>query len=183
MARRMTSLIGALALVSGATAATAAPSSAATAAAGMGGTRVAVAPALATYLGQAGIVPSTVGPANAKMYKGTLAVRFPIAGMANGGDRIKHVGGVALTGDHDRIALKRFWIDVKRGKVSGRVNGSIGDVGRVDLFRLAKSQRPKLGAIRLVLTRAAAGALNQTFDVNRFDAGDNFGFATVKPGS
>jgi hypothetical protein len=60
------------------------------------------------------------------------------------------------------------------------VNGSIGDVGRVDVFRLAESKRPGLGDVRLVMTRTAAGALNSTFDVKRFSKGDNFGFAKVR---
>jgi hypothetical protein len=81
---------------------------------------------------------------------------------------------------HERIALKRFWIDLDRGRVSAAVNGSIGDVGRVDVFRLAESKRPGLGDVRLVMTRTAAGALNSTFDVKRFSKGDNFGFAKVR---
>ena len=174
--RRMASLVGALALSVGATAtATGAATAAPESGKALGSTRVAIAPAAVKYLTKANVTPSATGKAKAFTYNGTLAVRFPISDVAMNGNRIKHVGGVALTaGKHD-IMLKRFWIDLNRGKVSGLVNG--GD--RADLFKLAKSNRAKLGDVRLVLTRAAAGALNKTFDVHHFSRGANFGFATV----
>lgn len=106
-----------------------------------------------------------------------MAVNFPISGTAQGGDRVKHTGGIALRDGHERITLRRFWIDLDRGRLSGLVNGS----DRVDLFTLKiPSRRPALGQVRLNLTGAAARAVNQTFGVKAFARGDTFGFASVR---
>ncbi len=65
--------------------------------------------------------------------------------------------------------------------MSGNVAGSIGNVGRADLFTLGLSHRPWLGLLSLRLTATAAGVLNATFGVSAFAAGDTFGYATVVP--
>lgn len=140
-----------------------------------GNTRVAVAPRVAKIVTNAGIEVNTFGGAKAFGYEGTLAVRFPISGTAGGGDRIKHVGGIRLSAGHASIKLSRFRINLDEGMVSARVNGD----ARAKVFKIAKSNRPMLGKVRLVFNKTSAGALNATFGVHVFKAGNNFGFATV----
>jgi hypothetical protein len=146
-----------------------------------GYTQVVVDPAVYALVAGAGITPAPIGGATAFPYAGTLAARFPITGFSLFGLRIKHSGGISLTKGAATISLSRFTIDLSRQRVSGKVAGSIGDVGRVDLFKIRSSARPDLGLVRLTLTGTAAGALNATFGVEAFAAGDTFGYATPRP--
>ncbi|PJI93734.1 hypothetical protein [Luteimicrobium subarcticum] len=146
-----------------------------------GYTQVVVAPPVYQLVAGAGITPAPIGGAKAFAYKDTLAARFPITGYALSGLSIKHSGGISLTAGAATISLSDFSIDLARGKVSGVVNGSIGSVGRVDLFTIAGTNRLDLGLVRLKLTDTAAGALDSTFGVDAFSAGDTFGYATPRP--
>ncbi|WP_262849560.1 hypothetical protein [Mumia quercus] len=148
----------------------------------VGYTQVVVAPAVYDLIGSAGITPAAVGGAKAFAYKGTLAARFPITGYSVGKLRIKHSGGISLSAGSANITLRRFNIDLGRLRVSGKVTGSaVGNAGRVDLFKIRLTDRPGLGLVKLQLTGTAAGALNATFGVNAFSAGDTFGYATPRP--
>ena len=99
-------------------------------------------------------------------------------GLHPGGGRacIKHTGGISLTAGSATISLSDFTIDLGRRRVSGVVAGTVGDVGRVDLFTIRRSDRRDLGAVRLTLTSAAAGALNTTFGVSAFAEDATFGY-------
>ena len=147
---------------------------------GAGYTQVVVAPAVYQLIASAGITPTPVAPATAFPYRGTLAARFPITGVAAPAT-ITHAGGLTLAAGGATITLTDFNIELARLTVSGNVSGSIGDVGRADLFTLGLSNRPWLGLLSLRLTATAAGALNATFGVSAFSAGDTFGYATVVP--
>lgn len=147
----------------------------------VGYTQVVVAPAVYDLVTKAGIVPAPVDGAKASAYKGTLAAQFPITGYQFRNVRITHSGGISLTAGSATIALRNFYIDLGRGKVSAEVNGSIGNVGRVDLFTIGFSNRYDLGLVKLKLTSTAAGALNTTFGVDAFAAGATFGYATPRP--
>lgn len=146
----------------------------------LGYTQVVVAPAVYDLIVGAGITPSVVGPATAFPFEGTLATRYPISQLQVENLRIKHDGGVRLTAGDATILLKRFWIDVGRLRVSAVVRGSIGEVGRVDLFKLRLSDDPDLGLVGLTLTDTAAGALNATFGVDAFAEDATFGYATPR---
>ncbi|KAA1418232.1 hypothetical protein FE697_020590 [Mumia zhuanghuii] len=146
-----------------------------------GYTQVVVAPEVYELVAGAGITPAAIGGAKAFPYKNTLAARFPITGYSVSKLRIKHSGGISLTAGSATISLKRFNIDLGRLRVSGKVSGTVGDVGRVDLFKIRLSDRRGLGLVRLTLTDTAAGALNATFGVDAFSAGDTFGYATPRP--
>ena len=139
-----------------------------------GFTRVAISPAVVKLVTSAGISVSPIGEASAFSYRGTVALRFPIKGVS-GGVRIKHTGGVLLSSDSSRLALKRFRINTNLGTVSALVNNAI----RVSVFTLAKSHRPKLGNVRLDLTTKGAKALNNFFLPDAFSGGDTFGYARV----
>ncbi|MBA4609581.1 hypothetical protein H1W00_13930 [Aeromicrobium sp. Marseille-Q0843] len=147
----------------------------------VGYTRVAVAPAVYELIGSAGITPAPVQGAKAGAYKGTLAAKFPITGYSLKGLRIKHSGGLNLSAGASTITVSDFNIDLARLRVSGNVSGTVGNVGRVDLFKIRKSDRRDLGAVKLTLTDTAAGALNATFGVNAFAEDATFGYATPKP--
>lgn len=142
-----------------------------------GYTQVVVDPAVYAVIAGAGITPAPIGGAKAFAYGDTLAARFPITGYALRNLSIKHSGGISLTAGSASISLSDFSIDLGRGKVSGVVPG----VGRVDLFSIGFSSKPRLGLVSLRLTGTAAGALNSTFGVQAFAAGDTFGYATPKP--
>ncbi|WP_344044195.1 hypothetical protein [Nocardioides panacihumi] len=147
----------------------------------LGYTQVVVAPAVYSLIVSAGITPAPVGGAKAFAFQDTLAARFPITGYELGSLRIKHSGGISLSAGSSTITLSDFNIDLARLRVSGRVSGSIGDVGRVDLFKITGSDRLDLGLVRLTLTDTAAGALNATFGVSAFAEDATFGYATPRP--
>lgn len=146
-----------------------------------GYTQVVVAPAVYSLIASAGITPAPVEGAKAAPFQGTLAARFPITGFRFSGLQIRHSGGLSLGAGSASIVLKNFNIDLGRQRVSGEVSGSVGNVGRVDLFKIRLSDRPDLGAVKLTLTGTAAGALNATFGVNAFAENATFGYATPKP--
>lgn len=148
----------------------------------VGYTQVVVAPAVYQLISGAGIAPAAIAPGTAAPFKGTLAARFPITGYSLSNVRIKHAGGISLTAGTSSISLSEFYIDLGRLKVSANVSGSVvGSVGRADLFTIGFSNRYDLGLVRLRLTDTAAGALNATFGVQAFKAGDTFGYATPRP--
>lgn len=185
MRRKMMTVLIAIMTLAGLVAATAGPADASTRHSQgrhqIGYTQVVVAPAVYQLIAGAGITPAPLDGAEAAPYKGTLAATFPITGYALRDLRIKHTGGISLTAGDNTIELRNFYIDLHRGYVSAQVKGTIGDVGRVDLFRIAFSNRYDLGLVRLTLTATAAGALNTTFGVSAFTAGGTFGYATPRP--
>ncbi|AWB92313.1 hypothetical protein C3E78_08935 [Aeromicrobium chenweiae] len=146
-----------------------------------GYTQVVVAPAVYDLVTTAGITPAPLNGATAAPYKGTLAARFPITAYRLRGLQIRHTGGISLTAGSSTISLSNFNIDLARGRVSGVVSGTVGDVGRVDLFKIRASDRAGLGLVRLTLTNTAAGALNTTFGVDAFAENATFGYATPRP--
>lgn len=148
---------------------------------GLGYTQVTVAPAVYDLITSAGITPAPIGGAKAFAYKGTLAAQFPITGFQPSKVRIKHSGGISLTAGSATISLSSFNIDLARSRVSAKVSGTVGDVGRVDLFKIRGSDRVDLGLVRLTLTSTAAAALNSTFGVSAFARDATFGYATPRP--
>lgn len=147
----------------------------------VGYTRVVVAPAVYDLIAGAGITPAPVQGAKAGAFQDTIAAKFPITGYSLKGLRIKHSGGLNLSAGAATITVSDFNIDLARLRVSGNVNGTVGNVGRVDLFKVRASDRPDLGLVRLTLTKTAADALNVTFGVNAFAENATFGYATPKP--
>ena len=148
---------------------------------GTGYTQVTVAPAVYELVAAAGITPSAIAPAVAFPTSGTLAARFPITGFTARNLTIRHSGGITLAAGAASISLARFDIELARLRVTGAVSGSAVNAPRAPLFRLRASDRRDLGLVRLTLTGVAAGALNATFGVSAFEAGDTFGYATPRP--
>lgn len=146
-----------------------------------GYTQVVVAPAVYQLIAGAGITPAPVGGATAYPYRGTLAANFPITGFTVANLRLKHRGGLTLTAGNRTIKLRNFYIDLQRGRVSAKVSGSIGNVGRADLFKIRFTDSLRLGLVKLTLTDTAAGALNTTFGVKAFAENATFGYATPRP--
>lgn len=144
-----------------------------------GTTRVAVAPKVVKKLDRLGLQAAPTKHSSAAPFQGTVAFRFPVTSVSDSGQFIKHAGGVRISSPHDAIALKRFNVKLRQGKVGAAVKVNGDRVGRVEVFTIRPSARPALGDVRLTLTRAAAGAVNDTFGAPAFDAGDTFGYATV----
>jgi hypothetical protein len=171
-------LAGGLLVGAGATAATAAPQATPV---DLGRTDVVIAPAVYDLIMSAGINVKPTGDATAGAFKGTVRAKFPISGIKQGGDKITHDGGLRFGLDGMRIKTARFTIMPSDGIVTGKASGSeIGRVGRVPLFTLAATSDPDLGAVDLLLTDTAAGAINATFGTD-FAEGDLFGYATPRP--
>jgi hypothetical protein len=148
---------------------------------GQGKTLVAIAPDVYDLLVGAGIAVKPTGDASAAPFMDTVRAKFPITNISDGGDRIDHSGGLRFSTDDVSISTKKFRITLDDGAVSGKVRGSeVGSVGRAPLFTIAATDDPELGAVRLLLTDAAAGAINATFGT-ALEEGDLFGYATPKP--
>lgn len=148
----------------------------------VGYTQVVVDPAVYDLVAGAGITPAPTAGAKAGAFKDTIAARFPISGYRLGKLRIKHTGGLNLSaGSAATITVSDFNIDLGRLRVSGKVSGTVGNVGRVDLFKVRASNRLGYGIVRLTLTKTAADALNATFGVDDFAENATFGYATPKP--
>ncbi len=144
-----------------------------------GTTRVAVAPAVVRKLDRLGLEAAPTKYATAVPFKGTVALRFPVTAVESNGKIIKHRGGARVSSPHDSIALKRFTIKLRQGKVGAAVVVNGDRVGRAEVFNIRPSGRPALGDVRLTLTHAAASAINSTFGAPAFEASDTFVFAKV----
>ena len=119
---------------------------------------------------------------------GISVFAFPIVGGKVNKERLSgrivHSGGLAFTGGGERLVVKRFVIDLGRGVLTAEVAGA---GVRVPLLRLGAPTggvqvAPGLLVLRGVnarLSAPAAGALNQTFDTDLFEAGLPIGKATV----
>ena len=140
----------------------------------------------AAALADAGISVKATGPAIGPA--GSTVFAFPIVGgkvnKARLSGRIVHSGGLAFTGGGERLVVQRFVIDLGRGVLTAKVAGA---GGRVPLLRLGTPTggvqvAPGLLVLKGVnarLSAPAAGALNQTFDTDLFEAGLPIGKATV----
>jgi len=146
-----------------------------------GYTQVVVAPKVYNLIAGAGITPAPVRGAKAAPFRKTVAAKFPISGLRLKDVRIKHTGGLKLSAGNKRIVVRSLNIDLERLRVSGKVNGTVGNVGRVDLFKVRASKYPAYGLVRLTLTKTAADALNATFGVKAFKENATFGYASPKP--
>jgi hypothetical protein len=148
---------------------------------GKGSTAVVIAPQVYEFLAGAGVEIDPLGSATAAPFMDTVRAKFPITAIRDGGSRIDHSGGLRFSVDGASISTKRFRITLDDGAVSGRVRGSeVGSVGRAPLFTIAATDNPELGAVRLLVTDAAAGAINATFGT-ALTEGDLFAYATPKP--
>ena len=140
----------------------------------------------AATLADAGIRVKATGPAIGPA--GSTVFAFPIVGGKVNKERLSgrivHSGGLAFTGGGERLVVKRFVIDLGRGVLTAEVAGA---GVRVPLLRLGAptggvQAAPGLLVLRGVnarLTAPAAGALNQTFDTDLFEAALPIGKATV----
>jgi hypothetical protein len=152
------------------------------AAATHGNTRVAIARPVYKLLGSAGITVEPTGAATARAFRGTVAAKFPITKIRQHQQLFLHKGGLRFSTGDVSIRTRRFTVSTAKHRVTGLVNGSeIGNAGRVVLFTLHATDRPRLGDVKLELTRGAARALDVTFGVHAFSKGDTFGYATVRP--
>jgi hypothetical protein len=125
-------------------------------------------------------------------------VRFPVTAgeldPENAHAEVFHSGGLQLQANDVKVRLLNFTIDTTGAKavLTGAVivNGSL--VGRLPLFDLSlpsltlpldlgqdRVTRLTVPGVAVTLSDAAAGALNQVFNVSAFTGGLNIGTATV----
>jgi hypothetical protein len=147
-----------------------------------GHTRVVIAKPVNRLLNEAGIKVAPTGAATARPYRHTVAAFFPITKIRNSMKVFLHKGGLRFSAGDVSIKTARFTVSLPKLRVTGRVTGSeVGRVGRVVLFTIHRTDRPRLGDVKLELTKPAAQAFNTTFSVKAFSKGDTFGYATVSP--
>ncbi len=142
-------------------------------------TRVAVAPAFFQKLQNNRIAPSPTDPATLFVYEGTPAFRFPVVEASENDLRLEHVGGINFARGDASVTIKALVIRSRMGKVTAKIVINDQRPFRDAVFNIRKSNRPKLGDVRLVLTRGSANGLNFIFDTKNFDAYENLGFASV----
>jgi hypothetical protein len=140
----------------------------------------------AAALSDTGVRIEATGPAIGPA--GSPVFAFPIVGGKVNKERLSgrivHSGGLAFTAGGERLVVRRFVIDLGRGVLTAEVAGA---GVRVPLLRLGASTggvqvAPGILVLRGVnarLSAQAAGALNQTFDTDLFEAGLPIGKATV----
>lgn len=149
-----------------------------------GATTLAVNPAVANALKDAGIALSVLKPATA----GAKGIAFPISGGAIDPDTaagtIKHTGGLALTAGDTRVALRNFRIEVgKKATLSAKVGKARLAILNLDLSGAKvsrKGSRTTVAGVVAKLTGGAAKALNQAFGTSAFAKGLVLGTATVR---
>ena len=141
-----------------------------------GYTKVTIAPSTLAALTSLGVSPGVVAPA-AVSKASPLSVHFPMVGYGSKKTVIKHVGGITLTAGATTVTITDLYIDLARGRVSGDVAG----IGRVDLFKIRPATNVRYGAVKLVLTSTAAGALNAAFGTTALTENFLFGYATPRP--
>ena len=160
-----------------------------------GYTSVTTAPGIAGALLGQGIVPIATlpGTAGARVGRGGVAVRFtfPVTGgwlnAAKLRGTIWHKGGILFlapaTGK--QIEVSDFVISVHQGVLTAEVNGN--PKVRVPLLRLSLAHATihagrhyvRISGIVLTLTKAAAGALDDTFGTTLFTPGLKLGTAST----
>lgn len=141
-----------------------------------GYTKVTIAPSTLAALTSLGVSPGLVAPATVSKAS-PLSVRFPMVDYGSKKSVIKHVGGITLTAGATTVTITNLYIDLARGRVSGEVAG----IGRVDLFKIRPAMNVRYGAVKLVLTSTAAGALNAAFGTTALTENFLFGYATPRP--
>lgn len=147
-----------------------------------GATSLVLDPATAQALTSLGVTPGLIDPA----YATNGALSFPIttplyAALASG--TIRHSGGISLTAGSTTVDLTNFDINVPCQLLTAQVNGG----ARVPILNLAYSGASvgfsggqfSFGPVTASLTAAAAGALNQAFNVTAFTQGLVLGQATI----
>jgi len=148
----------------------------------MGETTVVVDPALYAFLLSAGVSVAPTGSATAEAFEDTVAAVFSITDITMDGNKLAHSGGLDFSAGEVNIEAKRYVIRLDLARVTAKVVGSeVGDAGRVPIFKIKDTDQPHLGAVKLVLTDTAAGALNATFGIDDFVKGATFGYATPEP--
>lgn len=162
-----------------------------------GSTRVKLDPALIPTLSSLGVDIGVLAP-------GTLQARttgvFVTFGIPNGagtvdltslGLEIVHAGGLSLSAGGIVVEVSTFIIENLDGdlKLTALVKAGDSVVGRIPLFDVALTDAPVVDRGRLMvrgaeltLADAAAGALNDVFEVDAFAEGIPIGTATVRSG-
>ncbi len=159
-----------------------------------GSTSVQLSSDFAGALGSLGVQPGAVGLG--RLRQGVAM--FPISGgqidLGTAKTEIIHLGGLALTAGTTTVKLTDFVISTlgDRPVLTGLVTVNDSLAFRAPLFELGlpsltlplSPQRSRLVVpeVKVTLTKEAADALNQVFNVSAFQPGFNIGTATVRAG-
>ena len=148
-----------------------------------GETTLALDPAVASLLDNAGIQPSPVAPATANT-DGSLG--FPITGgRVNAktlAGKIKHDGGIRLAANAVQVELTKFTIDTRAAELTALVGGNRVAILSLDLGGAKVKLRGgklRIKNVAAKLTADAAAALNSAFSTTAFAEGALIGNATV----
>lgn len=148
-----------------------------------GETTLALDPAVASLLDNAGIQPSPVAPATANT-DGSLG--FPITGgRVNAktlAGKIKHDGGIRLATNAVQVELTKFTIDTRAAELTALVGGNRVAILSLDLDGAKVKLRGgklRIKNVAAKLTADAAAALNSAFSTTAFAEGALIGNAAV----
>lgn len=159
-----------------------------------GSTSVQLSSEFAGALGSLGVQPGAVG--KGRLRRGVAA--FPIAGgqidLGTAKTEIIHRGGLSLKAGETTVELTDFVISTlgDRPVLTGLVTVNDSLAFRAPLFALElpsltlplspRRSRLVVPEVKVTLTKEAADALNQVFNVSAFQPGFNIGTATVRAG-
>ncbi len=143
----------------------------------------------AAYLGERGVVLTTLGAAeSSEDAEGVPTFSFPITfGSLEAetlGGFVVHRGGLELTAGDTSVRVRNLVIDTEAGQLTARVSGVRGRVALfdLDLSAAAPLVRPEfvlVDRVGVTLTEEAAVALNAAFDAELFPAGAPIGTARL----
>ncbi len=145
-------------------------------------TSVAVYPVDQEILAKSGVTIAPIAPATAK-----TSLIFPVSGgqvaVATFAGTIQHTGGLKFSRDGKSVEMTSFIIDTSSKQVTAMVDGQRVPILDLSLasVRRASSTNGSLVAsdITLTVTPQTASILNQSLDVELFQAGLPFGVATI----
>ncbi len=143
----------------------------------------------AAYLGESGVVLTTLGAAeSSEDAEGVPTFSFPITfGSLEAetlGGFVVHRGGLELTAGDTSVRARNFVIDTEEAQLTARVSGIRGRVPLLDLDLSAAApliarEFVLIDRVGATLTEEAAGALNEAFGVDLFAAGLPIGTAQL----
>jgi len=130
-----------------------------------------------------GLSPAPASPGVLGTDGADLKASFPIVGNMNDG-KIKHTGGLTLTGGGTVLSLTNYTIDTNSWVLTAAAAVDGEDVGRIPLFDLdaTPTQSGCAANASLSLTDTAAAALTAVFGAPDL-TGAPFGTACVAPRS
>jgi hypothetical protein len=144
-------------------------------------THVVIDPAASAALKHAGVTLTPIAPATAK-----ATLLFPVSGgqivVATLAGTVDHTGGLTFRHSGKSVTLANIVINTKTKHLTARVGRKSMPIFDLNLASPERASGPHsavVSNIKLTITSQAATALNSGLGVSTFEAGRNFGIATL----